>query len=151
MSVESIRVRVAAIIVRDDSILLVRHQRDDKTYWLLPGGGIEYGESAGDALVRELMEEASVTIRIKDLVYVNDSVPPDRHRHVLNLCFTAEIIDGEVRPQPEGRLVDVAFVPIAQLGELTFFPDIRDALLPALASGFPEGRATYLGNRWEDI
>ena len=91
------RIRVAAVILRDDEILLIRHVRDNETYWLLPGGGVEYGETLSEALKRELMEEASIEIEVGHLIMVNDSIPPDKHRHIVNLHFTAEIIGGEMK------------------------------------------------------
>ncbi|MFA6239725.1 MAG: NUDIX domain-containing protein, partial [Candidatus Hydrogenedentales bacterium] len=58
------RVRVAAIIVEDGKLLMVRHVKGQESYWLLPGGGVDYGESLVEALERELVEEASVGIRV---------------------------------------------------------------------------------------
>ena len=41
-----------------------------------PGGGIDYGESAVEALVREMREELSIDVTVKDLVFSCDSIEP---------------------------------------------------------------------------
>lgn len=143
------RIRVAAIIVQDKSILLVRHVKNGQSYWLLPGGGLDYGESLDRGLCRELFEEANLVIRVGDLVIVNDSISPDGTRHVVNLCFTAEIVSGTIRCGVDHRLEEVRFVPLSKVADLTFYPDIREELLPAIEAGFPR-RAAYLGNLWRD-
>ena len=144
------RIRVAAIIVRGRSILLARHERDGESYWLLPGGGVEYGEPLEAALVRELKEEAHLDIRVHRLVLVNDSIPPDRHRHIVNVYFTAEIIGGKlVVGRDDKRLVDMKFVPITRLPRLTFYPDIRETLVRGLDEDFRDAPG-YLGNLWRD-
>ncbi len=143
------RIRVAAIIVQDDTLLLVRHVKANRTYWLLPGGGLRYGESLRAALCRELLEEANLKIRVGDLVIVNDSINPDGSRHVLNLCFTAEVDSGELQCGHDKRLEEVRFVPLEEVPDLTFYPDVREELLPAIREGFPH-RAAYLGNLWKD-
>lgn len=143
------RVRVAAIILKDGAILLARHQKEGETYYVLPGGGVDFGETCEEALVRELKEEANLDIRVGQLVIVNDSVPPDRHRHVLNLHFTAAVVSGELRVGREPRLAGMEFVSFEDFPSVTLYPDVRAALLPAIRDGFPD-HAVYLGNLWVD-
>lgn len=143
------RVRVAAIITKGEQVLLVRHAKDAKSYWLLPGGGLEAGETLEAALRRELREEASVEIRVDDLVFVNDSIAPNGSRHVISLYFTAEIVGGNIARGGDERVVEVRFVSVEELDGLTLYPDIKHALIPLLREGVP-ARARYLGNLWAD-
>ena len=39
------RIRVSAILRWHGRILLARHEKPNKEYWLLPGGGVKAGES----------------------------------------------------------------------------------------------------------
>ena len=58
-----LRIRPAARAVMldpDGSILLVRFEFPGRTIWATPGGGIEPGESAAEALRRELAEETGL-------------------------------------------------------------------------------------------
>jgi ADP-ribose pyrophosphatase YjhB (NUDIX family) len=144
------RIRVAAIIVREDAILLARHKKDNRTYWVLPGGGVHYGETLEQALVREMNEEACLDIRVGDLVLVNDSIPPDEHRHIVNLHFIAEIVRGEITVSSgDKRLIDVRFMPVNRLSRLTLYPDIRKQLLQGITHGFAHV-PQYLRNLWKD-
>ena len=143
------RIRVAAIIVKDGEILLARHEKKGKRYWVLPGGGVEYGETLEEALVRELDEEAGLAICVHDLVMANDSVPRNRRRHIVNLYFTAEIVSGEIVVGSDKRLVDMRFVAIEKIPRLKLFPDVREELYEGIQRGF-RGRARYLRNLWKD-
>ena len=57
---------VAALIVRDDKILICQRTKHQPMplQWEFPGGKIEPGENAVEALVRELQEELGITAEI---------------------------------------------------------------------------------------
>jgi 8-oxo-dGTP pyrophosphatase MutT (NUDIX family) len=54
------RVRVQVIVLRDDRILMARVQQDGLSWWCLPGGGQEEGETPAEGALRELWEECNV-------------------------------------------------------------------------------------------
>ena len=52
-----IRNRGAAIIVQEGKIALIKRIREEETYYVFPGGGIEEGETPEEAMKREVYEE----------------------------------------------------------------------------------------------
>ena len=63
--------RVAGIALYEEHVLL--HQADGYDFWFLPGGRVEFGETAADALTREMHEELNCTIEIGRLVWVMEN------------------------------------------------------------------------------
>ncbi len=142
------RIRVAAIIVRDEEILLVAHEKEKKSYWLLPGGGVNVGESLEAALCRELLEETGLEIEIGDLVMANDSIAPDGSRHIVNLYFLADVVSGEIQVGGDERVVECRYVSLMEFSGLDFRPDLRDEISAGIKKGFSSLR-TYQGARWK--
>ena len=75
------RIRVAALIRRGDSVLLCNHTKLGRSYWLLPGGGVEEGESLHEALLRELDEECSLrSVTLEGPIAIAESISPADQR-----------------------------------------------------------------------
>ncbi len=133
------RVRLAGVVICQDAILLVQHQRAGREYYLLPGGGLEWGETCAEGLAREFKEELSLDIAVGPLLFVNESIAPRGRRHILNLTFAAKIKGGALRLHPDWRLKAVRWVKRRELMSLTFYPEIRRALLKIWGQGFKKG------------
>ena len=57
---QPITIGVKVIITCEDKLLLVTQSY--QSYWSLPGGGVEAGESVYEAAARELVEETSIKV-----------------------------------------------------------------------------------------
>ena len=73
-------ITVKAIVIYHQKILILKRVRpssDGLGYWELPGGGLEYGETPHEALIRELKEETGLDIKIIKPVYTFTAIRPD--------------------------------------------------------------------------
>jgi 8-oxo-dGTP diphosphatase len=83
------RPRACAAILRDGQILMVLHIHDGCQYWMLPGGGVEPGETYEQAARREVLEECGLAVRIICPLFERDYVAGREY------TFLAEIIGDE--------------------------------------------------------
>ena len=110
------RVRVSALLVWHDRILLCRQEKPGKEYWLLPGGGVDGGETLTEALSRELREEVGIAdeLLFEGPIAVADSIAPNwkpDDRHIVHIVFAADLStaseDDAVALAGGDRVVDV--------------------------------------------
>ncbi|MEW6515275.1 MAG: NUDIX domain-containing protein [candidate division FCPU426 bacterium] len=141
------RIRVAGVAVKGDCLLLVRHRRDGREYYLLPGGGLEWGETCAEGLAREFMEELSLRVSVGRLLCVNESLEPRGRRHILNLTFHVRLRGGRLRVNRDRRLQGACWVKRKDLGRLTFYPEIRRTLIQAWNRRF-QGGARLVETPW---
>ena len=142
-----VEVRVAVMLVRGKKILLVRHRKHNRTYWVLPGGRVEYGETIEQTAKREMKEETNLNIKLNKLVFVDETITENKHRHVINLYFTAKALSGKLKVAKGKVLQEAKFFSPKEVKDLVILPHIKEDLQLAWANGF-KGRAKYLGNRW---
>jgi 8-oxo-dGTP pyrophosphatase MutT (NUDIX family) len=65
-----VRLTARAVIVIDGQLAAIERARDGQRYFTLPGGGLEQGESAEDAVVRESLEELGLQVTPKEKLAV---------------------------------------------------------------------------------
>jgi 8-oxo-dGTP diphosphatase len=96
-----------AIIVDDGKVLMIRRrEREGKLLWAFPGGGIEAGESAEEAAVRETAEEVGLEVKVERTL--GERVHPNTGRHMTYVA--CEPISGEAFVGDEEEIAEVAWI-----------------------------------------
>jgi len=141
------RVRVAALLVdRDGQVVVVRHRFGASTYHLLPGGGVDFGETLAAALVREVAEETGLECEVGRPVLLNDTIAPDGLRHVVNITFEAHIVGGRITSSPnDDRVEGTELVRVADLERLDLRPPIAAQVREIVERG-EAWECTYIGS-----
>lgn len=143
------RVRVAGILIEDDRILLIEHTKNNRKYWLVPGGGVDWGESAAEALIREFKEETSLDIEVEKFLFISETIAPDKQKHVINLYFKikkAENSSNIMKLGEEEILTDLRFIPEDEIKNIKLYPNIKEKLIKLLNK---ENIEPYLGLLWD--
>jgi ADP-ribose pyrophosphatase YjhB (NUDIX family) len=147
------RIRVSAILRWRGLILLARHERAGAAVWLLPGGGVQSGESLVRALRRELWEETGLfpegaEVPLEGPVAIVDSISPPaatNRKHVVHVIFAADVSGSleDVTSQDDAVRGHRAF-RLRELDAVTLHPPIA-RFLQRWRPGDP---AVYLGEMW---
>lgn len=67
------RLRVGAIIIKDEKLVSMYREREGRVYYTFPGGGAEEGESEQECVVREVFEEFGIIVTPIKKVYSYES------------------------------------------------------------------------------
>ena len=117
-----LRVRVCGILVEEDRILLVKHRSlgPSGILWAPPGGGMLFGKSASENLIREFEEETGLKIKIRQFLFIHEYLKPPLH--AIELYFEVFRVGGRLLrgsdPEMENdeQIIEkVAFVSFADL------------------------------------
>jgi 8-oxo-dGTP pyrophosphatase MutT (NUDIX family) len=102
----------AVVLDRDDRVFLVRHSY--VAGWHLPGGGVEVGETFGDALRRELAEEGRIELAGDPAlhgIFLNSHV--SRRDHVA--VYLVRQFTQDRLPEPNREIVACGFFDASAL------------------------------------
>jgi ADP-ribose pyrophosphatase YjhB (NUDIX family) len=150
------RIRVAAIIVRDERVLLINHVDpvDGESFWVPPGGGLETIDSSlFECARREVLEEAGLTVTVDRIAYIMEFVDEPRSTHHLEIFVSGCAPDGDVtlRHLPSGEpdfemIKDARWISRSEMKDIIVYPkELRDQFWDDRIKGFLETR--YLGRQ----
>ncbi len=154
-----VRVRIGALVFDDPAapaaVLLAEHAGlwGPEPFWSPPGGEVEFGEALGEALAREVHEEAGLDVAMGPVRYVLDFVRPPLH--AVSFYAEARLVSGRAADAALGSdpelsadcqiLRSLRWVPLDEVAGLALYPEpLRERLAADARAGFPDG-TVYLG------
>ncbi|MCK5682580.1 NUDIX domain-containing protein [bacterium] len=145
------RIRVSGVLVSDNKILLVSHKKKDDEYWLLPGGGVDVGETLEVALLREFLEETGIHVKVEKVLFLSDTIYPDASKQIHHIIFAvSEAVSSVDRISiSDADIVQAKYIEISKLKDLKFYPPVNEKIMEFLHSGDQRYGAEYLGKLWE--
>ena len=140
------RIRAVAVILNDDKIALLHRIKNGKEYYVFPGGGVEIGETVEEAVLRETMEETSLTVKIEKFLY--HYLYDDNTENIFYLCkYVSGILKlGESNEAEEMRrnsqnFYEPVWIPIKDLSKTLVYPlEARDWFLEDINNNFENYR-----------
>ncbi|NTU92529.1 MAG: NUDIX domain-containing protein [Chlorobiaceae bacterium] len=152
--------RVCALCVQEGHVLLVEHRSFaagdpglPDSYWILPGGVVERGETLEEAVRREMVEETGLECRVGGMIFVKEllyphpglsgAVPGSRH-HSVSLGFHCEVTGGRLMtgrdpefPDDRQVILETKWLPLASLDGYHLYPPFLPGFIETgLRKGF---------------
>lgn len=96
------RLAIDALIIRDNKILLVKRANDPfKDFWSNPGGGVDWGQTAEEAVTAEVKEETGLDVT--DTKFLQIYTKPERDpNQVITLAYAVKAT-GEVKAGSDAK------------------------------------------------
>ena len=118
----------ARAIIQNNGKILVCYEKGND-YYFTPGGHINFGESAKEALYRELKEELNISIKRCSFIGAveNIFVQNDENHHELDLVFNIEA--GNVSDKSEEDHIDFLFMDIERFSKEEILPIVLQKAL----------------------
>ncbi len=140
------RQAVRAIVIKNQSLLVMHRNKFGHEFYALVGGGIDVGETPIQALHREVAEEASLQIASPRLVIVEDAGSMYGRQYI----YLCDYVSGEpalAKDSAESyihaagkNLYTPMWLPLTDLPTVSFMPkELHALLIKYCYGGWPEG------------
>lgn len=127
------RYRAGAIIIENECVLMIKNNKN--SYYYSVGGGVHLGESAEEAVKREVFEETGVHYEIERLAFIHENFFIDNESfknlncHEIAFYFlmkprgTQKLIDNNISFTQFGTKEAPEWIPIEKYSQYKAYPE----------------------------
>jgi 8-oxo-dGTP diphosphatase len=127
------RHRAAVFIIEQDKILLLYRNKNGKEYYVVPGGGVESGETPEQAAMRELKEETGLDVVLGEKIGEFEDDFNHQFFYIAESWSGSPVLGGEeLERQSPTNTYRLEWVLIEKLSEIDLREEARRILLSHL-------------------
>jgi 8-oxo-dGTP diphosphatase len=119
----------SACVWKDGKVLLVQRAKPPLGLWSLPGGHVEFGETAVAAAARELLEESGVVADLTTFIGLYEIILEKPLFHYAIACYGGVWRSGVAHASSDA--LEARWLAPAELDSLDFAPNVREAIARA--------------------
>lgn len=120
--VDYIGVGVGAAIFNDEGKLFItkrgKKAKNERGKWEIPGGGVEFGETFKEAIVREIKEEVGVEIEVIELLGICDHIIPLEKQHWVSPTYICKIVKGKPKILEPEKCAEIGWFTLEEAEKL---------------------------------
>lgn len=135
--------RAIGIVIRDGNVLVMHRRNRGKEYYTFPGGGIDEEETPEEALVRELLEECSISVTPTKLLYTITWEDETFEVFYLSSFVSGDTglsegcVEKEVMLKNPEQSYEPLWMSLEEVQKILLYPlEIKDWFIEGLKSGF---------------
>jgi 8-oxo-dGTP diphosphatase len=131
------RVDVAYVLLYDEhgeKVLMVKNKGEKSSYYTLPGGAVEQGETLEEAAIREVKEETGFDVQIDDIFTVSEAFFEERGHHAIFFTFRGKIISGEMTISHPEEIEEVTWMKPKEAETYLHIPSRLEGLIHSKTS-----------------
>ena len=118
---------VGAVCTNADALLLIRRGRGPAAgEWSVPGGRVEWGETAHEAVVRETYEETGLEVVVNRFLGWVERI--DDPYHYVILDFAVTVLDPTQSPRAGDDAAEAGWVPFGDVADLNLVDGLYEFL-----------------------
>lgn len=122
------RIAVRGLIMHGDKFLLIKRSkiaRGEHGFWELPGGGLDFGESPEQALMREIEEEVQINVEVLKPLSVWNYLRPNNVQ-IIGFTFLCKTNDLEVTLSDEH--LEYTWILYEEIKDFKIFPELSEEM-----------------------
>ena len=108
----------AVIFNKEGKVFLAKRgveARNEKHRWEFPGGGVEFGETLENALVREIREEYGFVVEVLQLLDVVNHILPEENQHWISPTYLCRYKNGKPSIKEPRKCEEIGWFTIGSI------------------------------------